>query len=276
MKPTLTCFLTVLLAATNARAELRLASIFADHAILQRDRPVPVWGRAEPGETIAVEFAGQKKTATADASGRWRVTLDAMPASAEPRELHVQSKIQSAWGGRKSKIVDVLVGDVWLIAGGSEVGKRAADLEPAANVRVFEVAPGSAREAQPNVKGRWSAVTAASVKGLSAEAVLIGRALATELGVPVGIVTASIGYPVESWMSRESLAATPEAAPILAYYASDAWKMRTVGTFEERLKAWTEYCQKLPLNPRPKPKPDDVDTLPKQEPAGAWNAMIAP
>ncbi|MBM3891646.1 MAG: hypothetical protein FJ388_21240, partial [Verrucomicrobia bacterium] len=199
-----------------------------------------------------------------------------MPASAEPRELVVQSKIQSAWGGRKSKIVDVLVGDVWLIAGGSEVGKRATDLEPAANVRVFEVTPGTAREARPSVKGRWSAVTAASVKGLSAEAVLLGRALATELRVPVGIATASIGYPVESWMSRESLAATPEAAPILAYYASDAWKMRTVGTFEERLKAWTEYCQKLPLNPPPKPKPDDVDTLPKQEPAGAWNAMIAP
>ncbi|MBM4082379.1 MAG: sialate O-acetylesterase, partial [Planctomycetes bacterium] len=121
MKPTLTCVLALLLAATNAPAELKLASIFTDHSVLQRDRPVPVWGLAEPGEAITVEFAGQKKTATADASGRWRVTLDAVPASAEPRELHVQSKIQSAWGGRKSKITDVLVGDVFILAGQSNM-----------------------------------------------------------------------------------------------------------------------------------------------------------
>ena len=264
--------LALLLAAAGASAEPKPAAVFADHAVLQRDRPVPVWGRAEPGEAVTVDFAGQRKTATADASGRWLVTLDAMPASAESRKLIVQSKAQT----RPCALADILVGDVWLLAGGSEVGKRASDPATAADVRVFGVATETARGVQPDVKGRWSACTASSAKGLSAEAVLLGGALATELRVPVGILTASLGSPVESWMSREALAATPEAAPILAYYAGDAWKMRTVGTFEERLKAWTEYCQKLPLNPPPKPKPDDADALARQEPAGAWNAMIAP
>lgn len=246
--------------------EVKVAGLFADYAVLQRDRAVPIWGQAGPGESVTIEFAGQKKTATADTAGKWLVKLDPMPASAEPRELRVGKVV----------LRHLLVGDVWLIAGGVEVGKRATDLEPVEKVRVFEIAPGTAREALPQVKGRWSAVTAATLKMLPAEAVLLGRALATEQDVPIGIVTASCSYPVESWMSQKALAATPEAAPILAYYASNVWKMRAFGTYEERLQAWTEYCQKLPLNPPPKPKPGDVDTLAKQEPAGVWNAMIAP
>lgn len=257
---TLIPLLLALLLCT-ATAEVKVASVFTDHVVLQRDRPLSVWGQAEPGEAITVEFAGQKKLTATEANGKWLVKLDPMPASAEPRELRVGKLV----------IRDVLVGDVWLLAGGSEVGKRATNLEPVANVRVFDVAAGTAREAQASLKGRWS-----SAKGVSAEGLLLGRALATERKVPVGIITTSAAYPVESWMSREVLAATPEAAPILAYYASNAWKMRTVGTYEERLKAWTEYCQKLPLNPPPKPKSDDVDMLAKQEPASVWNAMIAP
>ncbi|MEI6645911.1 MAG: SGNH/GDSL hydrolase family protein [bacterium] len=246
--------------------EVKVAGIFADYAVLQRDRAVPIWGQAAPGKSVTIEFAGQKKTATADGAGKWLVKLDPMPASAEPRELRVGKVV----------LRNLLVGDVWFIAGGSEVGKRATDLEPVEKVRVFQIAPGTAREALQQVKGRWSAVTAATLKTLPAEAVLLGRALATELNVPIGIVSASCGYPVESWMSLEALAATPEAAPILAYYASNVWKMRAFGTYEERLQAWTEYCQKLPLNPPPKPKPSDVDTLAQQEPAGVWNAMIGP
>jgi len=246
--------------------EVKVAGLFADYAVLQRDRAVPIWGQAGPGEAVTVEFAGQKKTATADAAGKWLVKLDPMPASTEPRELRVGKVV----------LRHLLVGDVWLIAGGVEVGKRTTDLEPVEKVRVFEIAPGTAREALPQVKGRWSAVTAASLKTLPAQAVLLGRALATEQNVPVGIVTSSSGNPLESWMSQEALAATPEAAPILAYYASNVWKMRAFGTYEERLQAWTEYCQKLPLNPPPKPKLGDVDTLARQEPASVWNAMLAP
>ena len=246
--------------------EVKVAGLFADYAVLQRDRAVPIWGQATPGETVTIEFAGQKKTATADGAGKWLVKLDPMPASAEPRELCVGKVV----------LRHLLVGDVWLIAGGVEVGKRATDLESVEKVRVFQIVPGTAREALQQVKGRWNGVNAASLKTLPAQAVLLGRALATEQNVPIGIVTASSGNPLESWMSPEALAATPEAAPILAYYASAVWKMRAFGTYEERLQAWTEYCQKLPLNPPPKPKPGDVDTLARQEPAGVWDAMLAP
>ncbi|NQU10125.1 hypothetical protein HQ590_05000, partial [bacterium] len=92
--------LAVLLVAAPARAELKLASVFGDNMVLQRDMTVPVWGSAEPGDEITVTFAGQTKTTKADASGSWQVTLDPLLGSAEPRDLVFQSAI----GNRKSKI----------------------------------------------------------------------------------------------------------------------------------------------------------------------------
>ena len=187
---------------------------------------MPVWGRAEPGEAVTVEFAGQKKAVTTDASGRWLVTLDAMPASAEPRELLVTSANPKA-KPQGLKVPGVLVGEVWLCAGGSEVGRRGTDADAALDdpqtppPRVFNVTPGTAREPQTDLKGRWTAVQNATLRQLPAQACILGRALAAELRVPVGIISVSSGHPVESWMSREALAATPEAAPILAYYGRD-------------------------------------------------------
>lgn len=261
-------------------AELEIAAVFADHGVLQRDQAVPVWGRADAGTQVSVEFAGQSKTATADAAGKWRVTLDAMPASAAARPLVVRAKDSPT----PVTLADVLVGDIWLCAGGAEAGKRATDADAlpddAPPLRVFHVSLAPAREVQADVKGRWIVAQANSLKSLPVQAWYLGRALGRELGVPVGIVSittwAGLAAPAESWMSREALAATPEASPILAYYAGDAWKMRTVGTYDERLKAWMEYCQKLPLNPPPKPQPNDGDKLSQQEPSAVWNSGVAP
>ena len=75
-------------------AELILPTVFSDHMVLQREQPVPVWGKADPGTEVAVEFAGQKKIAMASASGRWQVILDPMPASSESRVLKVSCNHQ--------------------------------------------------------------------------------------------------------------------------------------------------------------------------------------
>ena len=79
--------LILCLSASLARAELRVAKIFSDHMVLQRDRPAPIWGSSAPGEAVTVTFAGQTRRATADAQGRWRVTLDPLPANATGRDL---------------------------------------------------------------------------------------------------------------------------------------------------------------------------------------------
>ena len=115
MKHTLTllaAFLLVPLATLHAAGTSTLPGLFTDHMILQRDAAVAVWGWTKPGAEVTVEFAGHKKTAKADAAGKWMVRLDPLPASAEPRELKVGDRV----------LRDVLVGDVWLCTGQSNMG----------------------------------------------------------------------------------------------------------------------------------------------------------
>jgi sialate O-acetylesterase len=272
----LTALLLAPLAALHA-AEIKPAGLFSPNAVLQRDRVVPVWGQAAANAKVTVEFAGQKKDATADADGKWLVRLDPLPANPVPGTLTL-----SAPPAKPVMVGGLVVGDVFLCAGGSEVGKRDTDAgaspedSKAPPARVFVVTAGTSREVQGDVSGRWVEARNSDLSRLPAQAFHLGRMLAAEHAVPVGIISVSVGNAVESWMSRQALEAAPEAAPILAYYGSDAWKIRTVGTYEERVKAWTEYCQKLPLNPPPKPLPDDGEKLAKQEPSGVWNFSIAP
>src|SRR6185369_1874495 len=96
--------------------DVRCASIFGDHLVLQRERTVPIWGEASPGEQVTVEFAGQKKSTTADAAGHWRVGLEPLSASAESRDLVVRGKISLTFS-------DVLVGEVWFCSGQSNMEK---------------------------------------------------------------------------------------------------------------------------------------------------------
>ena len=96
-------------------ADLRVATIFREHAVLQRDSPLPIWGWSDPGEEVVVSFGGQEKAARADAEGRWSLTLDPMVASAQPRDLSVRARDTLT-------IRDVLVGEVWLAAGQSNMG----------------------------------------------------------------------------------------------------------------------------------------------------------
>ncbi len=101
MKP-LAVVLSSFVLLHSSFGEVRLPSIFTDHMVLQRDKAVPVWGKAAPGEEVTVEFAGQKKTTKADAAGKWMVKLDPMPASDQPRDLIVSSNHKSQIINHKS------------------------------------------------------------------------------------------------------------------------------------------------------------------------------
>ncbi len=106
--------------ASKATADITLAPVFGHNMVLQRDQQVPVWGWAGPGEKITVVFAGQKKSTTADSSGSWKVILNPLRASAEPQTLSiVAANRQLATGNRQ--LTNVLVGDVWLAAGQSNM-----------------------------------------------------------------------------------------------------------------------------------------------------------
>ena len=130
MKFALPLLAALLLASLANAAELKLPSIFSDRMVLQSAQAVPVWGSADPGEQIAVEFAGQSKRASANADGKWLVKLDALEASAESRELVVKSRTRN----RTVKIADVIVGEVW--AGGGQSNRWALTPNSAARARM--------------------------------------------------------------------------------------------------------------------------------------------
>jgi sialate O-acetylesterase len=137
-----------------ARAEVKLPTVFTDHMVLQRDLPVPVWGTASPGESVTVEFAGQKKVGLADAAGKWKVQLDPLKASAESKDLRAGTLV----------IHDVLVGEVWLASGqsnmafGLNAAHNAAEVLPQVNdpqLRFFTVVHKTAAEPQADLQGKW-------------------------------------------------------------------------------------------------------------------------
>jgi len=243
--PSLTRFVLPLLAAavaTRASAEVRLASPFTDHMVLQREVPVPVWGTADAGETVTVEFAGQTKSATADAAGKWLVKLDPLPASAEPRELVVR-------GNGKSEIencqcADVLVGEVWLASGQSNMdfslSKKVkyfagvANEEPeiaAANYPLIRMFTGEAAKAytpQNRVAGEWKVCSPETAPAFSAVGYFFARDLQKEIKVPIGIVTLAFGASTaEAWIQREALAADPLLRPMLERFDAAVEKFRT-------------------------------------------------
>jgi sialate O-acetylesterase len=150
----LVCAMSLLPAA----AELTVASPFTDNAVLQRELPVPVWGTADAGATVTVEFAGQLKEAVADSSNHWKVILDPMAASSNPWNMTVSSSI----GNQQSVISNVVVGEVWICSGQSnmQMGYKnipdvAALLPFTKNIRTFEVPRTVAFTEQKRCEGTW-------------------------------------------------------------------------------------------------------------------------
>lgn len=269
-------------------AELKLAALFADHLVLQRDKPVPVWGWADPGEKITVEFAGQSKTATADASGKWLAKLDPLAASAEPRTLTVRSDKP----GRQIEVSDVLVGEVWLGSGQSNMAmgvSRARDFEAekaAANlplIRMFREESGGAPAPQPDGKGTWSVCSAETVGAFSATLYFFGRELHRELKVPVGLINSSVGgTPIESWIAAEAQQRAPElqaAREAEARTAAAFDEAKAKAAYEKALVRWKEQAAKAKTAGQPAPR-RPRDPLQQQNrragSGGLFNGKIAP
>jgi sialate O-acetylesterase len=211
-----------------ARAAVVPAPIFGDGMVLQRDRPVPVWGRAAPGETVTVSFGGRTVSGKADADGRWKVALEPLAAEASPREMTI--------AGATDRLLykDVLVGEVWLCSGQSNMGLEvrkvidAADEIAAATdpqIRAFTAvyAPGKdgwyefddaqkryAISPQEKCLGSWKPCVVKDVANVSAVGYFFARELKKRLDMPIGIVVCSTGATaIEAWISVEGLKAIP-------------------------------------------------------------------
>jgi sialate O-acetylesterase len=222
-----------LLASRQAEAGMNLASPFTDHMVLQRDKPVPIWGTANPGEQITVEFAGQKKSATADTNGDWRVELKPMKASSESRELVVIGLEQSQT--ENLKYDDVLVGEVWLASGQSNMdfslskkvkyfaGVTNEEQEiAAANYPLIRMFVGTAQKSyapENRDGGEWKVCTPENAPAFSAVGYFFARDLQREIKVPFGIIAQAFGASTaEAWISRQALASDPKLKPMLDHF----------------------------------------------------------
>ena len=220
-----------LLLGLVGRGDVVFAPPFQDHAVLQCGKPVPVWGTAGSGETVTVEFAGQRKSATADATGRWRVTLDPLAASAEPRDLVVTSVSQKS-ASESRKFADLLVGEVWLCSGQSNMDYRLAKAAdgPAAiavadipEIRQLRVARQSAVTPQDKVDASWTVCSPTAAADFTAGGFYFARDLWRALGVPIGLIISAHGdTPVEAWLSAEALGSAPEFGVVARRWAAQA------------------------------------------------------
>jgi sialate O-acetylesterase len=230
--------ITLLLMQTSASyAELKLATLFRDGAVLQRDKTVVVWGIANPDERIKVEFKGQSKLTSAGDDGRWLIRLDPLKASAEPAELTI-------CGENTVSIKGVLVGDVWLCSGQSNMNLPLAETNDAKEeiahadhplIHYFEVKSSILEEPADYVEGTWQVCAPEVARGFTAVGYYFADAIQPELGVPIGIIKATLGgSPIEGWIAADALNSTPASVP-----AFEAWQGMKSG-YEQRANEYRE------------------------------------
>lgn len=215
--------------ATSAAAG-PLASVFSDHAVLQRDQPIRVWGKTAPNAAVSLDLSGTAASATADAQGRWSAALPARPAGGPALTLTVQA------GGERQMVSDLVMGDVWLCSGQSNMeyplrralagdGEVASAGDP--DIRLLQTGKISKPAPQDDLPAGvvWKAATPTSAAEFSAACFLLGKDLRKSAGVPIGLIDATWGGSViQDWISREGLTALKtydEGLAVLDAYARD-------------------------------------------------------
>lgn len=263
-----------------AKAEVKLPAIFADHMVLQRQMPMTVWGWAAPGEQLTVEFGEAKASATADASGSWKVELPPMEASAEGRPLTVK-------GSNTLTVSDVLVGEVWLCSGQSNMEWALARSEGGTNactttnplLRLCTIPHNSQAEPASDVNAKWVISGDPSMKFFSAIGWWFGDKLQKELKVPVAILNNSYGgTSIQAWMPAEALRSGPWPQdirwnnPEMAKADYDKKKADLQPAYDKYLADKAAAAQ----NHQPSPEPPKGWPGDYRGPSVLWNGMVHP
>ncbi len=271
-------------------AELSLPHFFSDHMVLQREREAAIWGQASPNSEVTVSFKGKTASATANDKGHWRAVIPTGAADATGAELTVKADADSA------TIKDVLVGEVWLASGQSNMyytmnrTPAYADLMTKASypgLRMFNAPLVTAEKPQADIEGEWSRCTPETVPGFSAVAFFFALKLHQELGVPVGVLkTCWGGKPVETFTSREALNTLPGTKVMVDKLMAEAAAydpVKAKANYETQLEKWkatmaaakgksAEERKRLPKKPsEPKP-PLETEGMP----GVLFDAMIHP
>jgi hypothetical protein len=267
-----------------AHADVRLPALFSDHMVLQRYTRPAVWGWADPGEDVTVTIAGQSKAAKAGGDGRWTLKLDPLPGTG-PYTLTVKGKNTVA-------VNDVLVGEVWLASGQSNMemsmaatggfqDEKAAAVHP--QIRMFKVTRKPAREPKPDCEGAWVVCAPETVGGFSGAAYYFGRELNSKLGVPIGLVHSSHGgSPIEAWTSLEAQQGNGALKELLAEWDHQDQSYDPAAAeakYQKALTAWRRAASTAKAQgkrPSAQPKEPVHSRDDYHHPTVLFNGMIAP
>jgi len=277
----------MLVVACGAKtAEVRLPAAVGDHMVVQRGRPITVWGWTDPGAEVKVTMGNASAVATANPAGRFQVALPALEAGG-PHAITVA-------GANTIELKDVLVGDVWICSGQSNMAMTVqrsnnAEEEAAAakypNIRLLTVERHAATEPEKDWKGLWVLCSPETVPGFAAAGYFFGRHLHNHLKVPIGLINTSWGgTPSEAWTSPEMVEQEDAFAPIVKRFQDQVAsypqaKARWEKTKDERLAKWKEAVAKAKeagKRPPRRPGPPQDPTLSSHRPSNLYNGMIAP
>lgn len=234
--------LAVIMLASSAHAAVELPLVFSDGAVLQRDRPLPVWGWATPGAKIRVSFDGHDATTAAAGDGTWRVELPAHAAGG-PFELRVREA-----GAKEVAVRDVLVGDVWLCSGQSNMELTVGEAQNAPAeiargndpaIRHFKIPKSWATMPQARLAGgTWVAATPRTVGAFSAVCWFFARELKARNGAPQGLINSTWGGSrIEAWMDARTAKIDPSVAVAEMHKLEEAEAVR-LGMTRQRLAKW--------------------------------------
>ena len=247
-----------------------LHAMFQDHGVLQRDQPLRIWGRAQPGETVSIRFAGKRAQGRADDAGRWEVRLPALKAGG-PHTLTASSS-----GGMTQTVNDVMVGDVWLCSGQSNMELQVwrsldarAEIAGADNktIRLLTVPQSGNVVPQENFStpAQWKTVTPDTLRDFSATCFYFARELQKTVDVPMGLITAAWGgAAIQAWMSGEALGTTGrynDELEVLKSYADNP-----MASIERWGEIWSKWWHGLPGVTK-----DDEPWSPTYKPGSQWS-----
>ena len=286
----LLALLGVVAGAPAASAAVELPSFFSEHMVLQRDLPIPVWGWAAPGEQVTVQLGAQAAAkATAAADGTWKVKL---PASAGGGPFTLVVK-----GGNELRIADVLVGEVWLCSGQSNmeftvdgVNDAAKEKAAATDDQIRQLYVPRVPGAQPVAKmdAHWTVGSPATVGGFTACGYFMARQLRKELGVPVGLINTSWGGTrIEPWTPAAAFGELPALKDIADQLRATDPKapayQQAMAAHLAKVEAWTKEARAAlaagAAAPAPPTLPAELEPLtarkdPQQQPTTLYNGMI--
>lgn len=240
MRTTLLLLIVAFLGIGNSGAQLRLPQIFSDHMVLQREKPIQLWGWADSRDKIAIQIGETTYKTRAEKDGTWSIAIDEMKAGG-PYSIKINTK--------KEEVVfdDVLIGDVWICSGQSNMEWSLRNTnnaqEEIANadfpgIRLFDVKHNIQFSPVDDLdqEGEWQLCNPMNIPGFSSVGYLFGRKLHQELDVPIGLISTNWGgTELETWMSKSAIEAVPGFEGITSNFSGDA-----IVRFEAEQKAQYE------------------------------------